>query len=133
MDRSDEGLSRQCLQVVDLGFVESRGQVDLEDCQANKSIQLNKTRWLGFTMIRSSFRPQPPLYIEGEAEAFSVSYKYKFIGPNCAFPILIQVSYYNSTFLIRTPPAFWASNSSSPWALYINYELWIFTRHAPWT
>jgi hypothetical protein len=67
---SDEGLTRQYLQIVDLGFRRNRGQVELESCQTNKCVQLKILRWLGFHNNRSSLYRQHHLYIEGVAEAF---------------------------------------------------------------
>jgi hypothetical protein len=68
---TDEVSSRQCLQIVDLGFRENRGKIELDDCQTNKDVQLNKTRCLGFAMIQSLFRHWLHLYIGGEIERTS--------------------------------------------------------------
>jgi hypothetical protein len=107
-----------------------RGQVDLESCQTNKGIQLNEKWWLGLTIIRSFSQPQLPLYIGGEAEGFFRVVQVQIIGPRWAFPILIQVSYNNSIFLIRASSIFWAFKSSSPRAFCTNYEPGVFVRHA---
>jgi hypothetical protein len=72
--------------------------------------------WLGLQWLDPFFHPRLPLYIGGEAEAFPCCTSYKLSGHVGPFPILIQVSYNNSSFLIRGSPTFWASKASSTWA-----------------